>query len=132
MTSTRILIVEDDPIARGNMRDMLERAGFDCLEAEDGRVGLAIARAEKPVLVLMDMTLPHLDGVSAIAHLKQDPETQRIRTIAVGEPRALRGVAATLPADGVLCKPFDPDTLVALVMVESRHLGAVPWSRFFQ
>ena len=45
MTSTRILIVEDDPIARGNMRDMLERAGFDCLEAEDGRVGLAIARA---------------------------------------------------------------------------------------
>ncbi len=120
---THILVVEDDPVIRSLIVEVLTDEGYDTLEAEDGQTGCTLAHNYQPDLILMDINLPVLDGATAIKRLKQDAATATIRTIAMSAGTTLRIHADDLPADGVLAKPFDLDTLLALVAVESRLPG---------
>jgi two-component system cell cycle response regulator DivK len=78
-----VLIVEDNPRNLKLARDVLDHAGFRTLEAGTAEEGLALARAERPGLVLMDIQLPGMDGVQALGHLRSDPATAGIAVIAL-------------------------------------------------
>ncbi len=79
----RILIVEDDELNRDSLRRLLRRRGFEILLAVDGNQVVDVARAERPDLILMDMSLPVVDGWEATRRLKDAPETRAIPIIAL-------------------------------------------------
>jgi two-component system, cell cycle response regulator DivK len=78
---TRILLVEDNEMNRDMLSRRLRRRGFEVLIAADGEEGVSMAAAEKPDLVLMDMSLPILDGWEATRRLRATPGTERIPVI---------------------------------------------------
>jgi CheY-like chemotaxis protein len=109
----RVLIVDDDPAILNMLDELLQDESYDTLLATDGNEAVSIARAEMPDLILMDLMLPVLDGASAIRQLKSDPSTRAIHIIAMSAGANLRMHADQLPADSVIGKPFDLNTLLA-------------------
>ena len=79
----KVLLVEDSEESRDGLARYLRRRGYETLIAVDGRQGLHLARAEAPDLILMDMSLPVLDGWEATWQLKAAPETRGIPVIAL-------------------------------------------------
>jgi two-component system, cell cycle response regulator DivK len=77
----RLLYVEDNEMNRDMLSRRLQRRGFEVLIASNGEQGVAMAAAEKPDLILMDMSLPVLDGWQATRRLKAAPNTRRIPVI---------------------------------------------------
>jgi two-component system cell cycle response regulator DivK len=116
-----ILIIEDNPRNLKLARDILNHAGYRTLEAENGEDGLALARAEQPQLVLMDVQLPGMDGVEALGRLRADPVTADLRVVALTafamKDDRNRFLAAGF--DGYLEKPLNvhefPSQIAALV-----------------
>ena len=78
-----VLIVEDNARTMKLVRDVLGHAGYRTLEATDGEQGVALARAHQPDLVLMDIQLPGIDGVQALARLRADASTAAIPVVAL-------------------------------------------------
>lgn len=78
---TTILMVEDQLEFSAIHKHYLERHGYHVLLAEDGETGVAMARQHQPRVILMDFSVPRLDGVSATARLKQDPQTRDIPVV---------------------------------------------------
>ncbi len=78
-----VLIVEDNDTDMKFVRDLLQHKGYKTLEAVTGAEGVRLAREARPDLVLMDIHLPDLDGISALARLRAAPETRHMRVIAV-------------------------------------------------
>lgn len=78
---SKILLVEDNEMNRDMLSRRLIRRGYEVIIALDGESGLSIAAAETPDLILMDMSLPVLDGWEATRRLKADPNTQSIPVI---------------------------------------------------
>jgi CheY-like chemotaxis protein len=79
----KILLVEDNEMNRDMLSRRLERKGYQIVMAVDGAEGVAMARSEAPDLILMDMSLPVLNGWEATGKIKQDPATQSIPVIAL-------------------------------------------------
>lgn len=79
----RILIVEDDEMNRDMLSRRLLRRGYDVIMAVDGGEGVAVALMERPDIILMDMSLPEMDGWEATRRLKERPETRDIPVIAL-------------------------------------------------
>ncbi len=79
----RILLVEDNEMNRDMLSRRLNRRGFEVLIAEDGGLAVSMTQTERPDLVLMDMSLPVIDGWEATRRLKADPETAGIPIIAL-------------------------------------------------
>jgi CheY-like chemotaxis protein len=79
----KILLVEDNEMNRDMLSRRLERRGYQIVMALDGEQGVAMAQAEKPDLILMDMSLPVVDGWEATRRVKADPSTQAIPVIAL-------------------------------------------------
>jgi CheY-like chemotaxis protein len=79
----KILLVEDNDLNRDMLSRRLERRGHQVIVALDGEQGLELAQSERPDLILMDMSLPVLDGWEAVRRLKAMPETRTIPIIAL-------------------------------------------------
>jgi len=79
----KILVVEDNEENRDSLSRRLERRGFTVLVAADGRVGVEVARAEAPDLILMDMNMPELDGWEATRQIKATPAMADVPVIAL-------------------------------------------------
>ena len=77
------LVVDDDPAARELHRRALSRAGWDVREAADGRAALEAARARRPAVVLLDLTMPGMDGFSFVEHLHADPALHDVPVVVV-------------------------------------------------
>ena len=109
MANNRVLLVEDNEDNFELVRFLLERAGFQVLAGHDGQEALDMARKELPDLILMDLSLPGIDGWTAARELKDDPKTSQIPLMAL--------TAHTLPGDrkramesvfdGYISKPID-------------------------
>ena len=105
---SRILIVEDTP---NNMKlavFLLERAGHEVLQATDAEQGIRIAQERQPELILMDVQLPSMDGLTATRLLKSDAQTRSIKIIAV-TALAMAGDQEKIAAagcDGYIAKPL--------------------------
>mgnify|MGYP001817015174 FL=1 len=80
---SKILIVEDNEMNRDMLSRRLQRKGFEVVLAVDGQAGVDMATAESPDLVLMDLSLPVMDGWEATRHLKADEATRNIPVIAL-------------------------------------------------
>ena len=80
---TKILLVEDNEMNRDMLSRRLERRGFEVVSAVDGRAGIAMGQSEAPDLILMDMSLPDVDGWEATRQLKSASETRSIPIIAL-------------------------------------------------
>ena len=108
-----VLIVDDNVDAREMYAIYLEHAGFRAAEASDGETAIEMARRDRPAVILMDATMPRLDGWEAARRLKGDVETQAIPLImltahAFDEHRRR---AADVGANAFLAKPVLPDVL---------------------
>jgi two-component system cell cycle response regulator DivK len=79
----RILVIEDSPVNMALTVAILESAGHSILQADHAEQGMDIARREQPDLVLMDIQLPDIDGLSATRKLKADPRTAKLPVIAL-------------------------------------------------
>ena len=79
----RILLVEDNELNRDMLSRRLQRKGYEVLIAVDGEAGVKMAASDKPGLILMDMSLPVIDGWEATRRLKSAPETASIPIIAL-------------------------------------------------
>ena len=113
----RILMIEDTEDNRQILRDLFATTGYELIEAKDGAAGVAMAQAERPDLILMDIQLPVLDGYEATRRIKTDPELGHIPIIAVTS-YALSGDEAKVRAagcDAYIAKPFSPRVLLAKV-----------------
>jgi two-component system, cell cycle response regulator DivK len=83
MAGELILIVEDNEKNRRLVRDVLQFKGYQTIETETGEEGVELARTRQPALVLMDIQLPGIDGITALKRLREDPTTRSIRVMAV-------------------------------------------------
>ena len=79
----KLLLVEDNEMNRDMLSRRLERKGFEVVFAQDGSIAVDMATSEKPELILMDMSLPVLDGWEATRQIKSNPETSNIPVIAL-------------------------------------------------
>ena len=123
MSDHKILLVEDNEDNRLVYRTILDHFGFEVLEAADGEEGIRRARADDPDLILMDVSIPKIDGWEATRQLKADPQTASIPIIAL-TAHALasdREKAREAGCDGYLAKPVEPRRVVEEV---KKHLGA--------
>lgn len=112
-----VLHVEDLEDNRGLVRQLIARVGARLLEAVDGEEGVRLARREKPDLILMDLSLPVLDGWQATTLLKADPETKGIPIVAL-TAHAMAGDeqrARQAGCDDYMAKPIDPEKLQTLL-----------------
>jgi len=117
-----VLLVEDNEDNRIIYATALRYAGYEVLEAITGTEGVALARTHLPDLILMDISIPEIDGWEATAILKADPSTQHIPIVAV-TAHALPGDrqrSVDAGCDGYLAKPITPAVLIADV---DRRLG---------
>ena len=83
MAKPLVLIVEDRPMNAKLLRDVLTASGYEVAESVDAEAGLQMARERMPALILMDIQLPGMDGISAVKELKRDPRTAKIPVVAV-------------------------------------------------
>lgn len=109
MTTKRVLIVEDNPDNRILIADVLSSLKYDVLVAADGQAGVDITTAEKPDLVLMDLSLPLKDGWTATKEIKGQPELAHIPIIALTAHAMVgdREEALKAGCDDYIAKPID-------------------------
>ncbi len=110
----RILLVEDNEMNRDMLSRRLSRRGYEILVAADGAEGIATAASERPDLILMDMSLPVVDGWTATRQIKSDPSTQSIPVIAL-TAHAMAGdreKALAAGCDDYDTKPIEFDRLL--------------------
>ncbi len=118
-----ILLVEDNEDNRTVYRTILEHFGYEVIEARNGEDGIRMARDELPDLILMDISIPVIDGWEATRILKADEKTSEIPIIAL-TAHALatdRAKAEEIGCDGYLAKPCEPRRVVAEV---EKFIGA--------
>jgi len=122
MTASTILLVEDDEDSRTIYRTFLAHSGYHVLEAVDGHEALRSARGDMPHLILMDISIPGIDGWEATRILKADPNTAGIPIIALTAHalEAARRKCEEVGCDGYLAKPVAPRRVLTEIQ---RFLG---------
>jgi CheY-like chemotaxis protein len=128
MTDNRILIIEDNLLNLELATDLLEANGFVVHSAQTGEEGLRLARKLLPDLVLMDFSLPGMDGLSATKNLKADPATHHLSVVGL-TANAMKGdeeLALNAGCDGYLTKPIDTRTFITDV---KRFIGSAKLRR---
>lgn len=119
----RVLVIEDDPNTANLVALYLEKDGFDPIQAHDGEAGLALAKRHSPILVILDLMLPKMDGWEVCRQLRQFSQVPVIMLTARGE-EIDRVSGLTLGADDYVVKPFSPRELVARVKAILRRTTA--------
>ena len=129
MPAKTILIIEDNLLNLELATDLLEANGFSVLQAQNAEIGLRLAREALPDLVLMDLSLPGMDGLQATKALKKDPATRHLIVIAL-TAHAMKGdqeIALSANCDGYLTKPIDTrifvDTISSIIKDASGNKG---------
>lgn len=115
--NAKVLVVEDNPANMKLAALLLEHAGHQVLRAESALDGIALARAEHPQLILMDIQLPGMDGLEATRHLKAAEVTRSIKVVAL-TAFAMQGDQERILAagcDGYIAKPIQYKEFLAEV-----------------
>lgn len=105
---SRVLVVEDDDALREAVADAISDAGYDVVQAENGRVALAKMRVESPCLVLLDLMMPVMDGWEVVAEMDGDPSLANV-------PVCIVTAQDRLPPPRNACLLRKPVTLAALL-----------------
>jgi DNA-binding response OmpR family regulator len=122
MSKHRILVVDDDEDIRLLVRELLERAGYEVIEAADGREALKLMYSSPPALVLLDITMPDLDGYQTLERIRDLSDVPvAMLTARSQELEKVRGLSAG--ADDYIAKPFGRQELLARVQALLRRSG---------
>jgi two-component system, cell cycle response regulator DivK len=113
----KVLLVEDNEMNRDMLSRRLTRRGYEVVFAEDGQQGVDMARSEDPDLILMDMSLPIMDGWEATRRVKADPATRHVPVIGFTAHALVEDREKALQAgcDDYDTKPVDLDRLVGKI-----------------
>ena len=122
-----IAIVEDEANIVELIKYNLDREGYKTISANNGRRGLELVKQELPDLVILDLMLPELDGLSVCKQLRAEPQTKSIPIIILTakSEEADRVLGLEMGADDYVTKPFSPRELVARVRAVLRRSGSV-------
>lgn len=126
--SARILVVDDEPAIRRSIAAELRAAGYDTVEASDGRDALSMTARAKPDLIITDLAMPLLDGFALIASLRNSLTTPII-ALSVRGSETDRVRALDLGADDFVAKPFSTAELLARIRAQLRRTGMGSASR---
>jgi CheY-like chemotaxis protein len=108
-----VLVVDDEPVLRTIVREILHEEGYAVIEAADGRVMLEIVAREHPDLVLMDVMMPGIDGREAYQQLRSNPEHRDVPVVMMSA--GVRPIRLDPSIAGFMAKPFDVTQLIELV-----------------
>lgn len=106
----RILIVDDSELVRMKLRDMLHQMNCDVCEAENGEVALEVYEVESPNLVICDITMPVMDGLSFLRELMSIDPGALVVMLSATDDQEILTKCLLLGAQAYLRKPFDPET----------------------
>jgi DNA-binding response OmpR family regulator len=128
MNAARVLVIDDDADIRGLVAELLGRAGLSVEQAEDGRAGLRALHRSPPDLVVLDVSMPDLDGWQTLERIRDLSEVPVLMLTARGdELERVRGLQAG--ADDYVVKPFGRQELVARVQALLRRAGSAGTER---
>jgi two-component system, cell cycle response regulator DivK len=117
MSAKTILYVEDNEMNRKIVRALLKKTSYRLVEAFDGEAGVAMALAEKPDLILMDVQLPKMSGIDATRRLRATPQTAATPILVItsfalsGDEQKAKDAGAT----GYMAKPYSPMDLLSRI-----------------
>ncbi len=117
---TTVLVVEDDTSLRRALRVTLHARSYQVIETGSGEEALIVARDRSPDLVLLDLTLPGIDGIDALRHLRAESEVP-IVVLTVRNARSTKVAALDAGADDYVVKPFDSEELLARIRAALRR-----------
>ena len=115
--AVKIIVVEDNEKNLILIKDVLKYYGYEVIEAENGKIGVELAKQRLPELILMDIQMPVMDGFTAIAMLKGDPATRSIKVLALTS-FAMKGDKEKIMQagfDDYIAKPINTRTLPEIV-----------------
>jgi DNA-binding response OmpR family regulator len=122
MKRARVLVIDDDVDIRGLVRELLERAGYEVVEGANGREGLRTLYSSSPDLVLLDVSMPELDGWQTLERIRDVSDVPVVMlTARAAELEKVRGLKAG--ADDYVTKPFGRQELLARVEAHLRRAG---------
>lgn len=124
---TKILVIEDEQVARNSILQLLETKGYEAIGAENGRVGLASASEHKPDLIICDVVMPELDGYQVLRSLRQEPATSLMPFIFLSAKAEKADVrqGMELGADDYLTKPFTQAELLGTIAARIKKQQAI-------
>jgi CheY-like chemotaxis protein len=117
MPQGKILVVDDDPDTVNILRDLLENEGYEVITAYAGKSALEKVKEEKPALVILDIMMPHMDGLTVCQEIKNNPETKDIKVIIL----TLKDSSDTLQeavekkADWFIPKPYGNKYMLSMI-----------------
>lgn len=114
---SKILIVDDNEMNRKLFRSLLQKNGFETIEAEDGATGLQMAKEHLPSLILMDIQMPVMDGLTTMKAISAEPETSSIPVIALTSYAMKKDKERFLAEgfDAYISKPIDKNAFISAV-----------------
>jgi CheY-like chemotaxis protein len=116
MPKSKILVVDDNPFICELMQSRLEASGYNVVTAVNGEEALRKVKVEKPDIVLLDVTMPGMDGFQVAAEIKKDEEISDIAIVMVtahGEHDSVIRAMSSLDIAGYVLKPFKPEELLS-------------------
>jgi len=119
----QILVVDDDPHIREVMQFALEKAGLEVIEAGDGQKALALFKKNAPVLIVLDITMPEMDGLAVCREIRKSSDVP-ILFLSSRTDEVDRVVGLEIGGDDYVSKPFSPRELVARVQAILKRTGA--------
>lgn len=124
---TKILVIEDEELVRDNLVELLDDENFEVIAAENGSVGVELARQKLPDLIVCDVMMPGLDGRGVLKQLRSDPQTARIPFIFLTAKATNADLRAgmELGADDYLTKPYKGDELLRAIAARLEKQAAV-------
>ena len=111
----RILVVDESGLARRRARTILEGAGFEVLEAEDGIAALESYFVAKPDLVLLDLVMKGMYGLDVLSKLRELDPAAKVIVVSADVQTSSHDLVTGAGASGFVVKPFEPDEIVAMV-----------------
>ena len=113
--SGRVLVVDDSGLARRRARGILEGAGYEVVEAEDGMAAIESYFVARPDIVLLDLVMKGMYGLEVLAKLREMDDTAQVIVVSADVQTSSRELVEEAGAAGFLIKPLDADAVLALV-----------------